>query len=120
MRGDKHLTKTRQYAWVYRTGKSWANRYVVMKVAPNGLELSRYGISVSRRIGTAVTRNHVKRLLREILRQTPLKTGWDIVAIARPPSAEVSYATLKKAVGEQLSQAQLVQGDDERVCLATD
>lgn len=117
MPAEQRLKKTGEYAFVYEKGSSWTNRLVVMKAVPNGRISSRYGISVSKRLGTAVVRNRVKRLLREILRLTPIKVGWDIILIARPAAAKADYSTLKKAVGELLTRAQLLKGEDERVCL---
>jgi len=109
MRGEEHLTKPKQYALVYNQGRAWISDLVVMKALPNGLVLSRYGISVSKRIGKAVTRNRVKRLLREILRLTPLEPGWDIIFIARPLAANTDYARLEKSIGNLLSRAQLLR-----------
>ncbi len=114
MRGEQYLTKPRQYASVYGEGSSWASRVVVIKVLPNGLALSRYGLSVSRRVGKAVTRNRLKRLLREILRATPLRSGWDIVLIVRPAAATADYASLKGAVEGLLSRAHLLETDKDR------
>ncbi|MFC2024886.1 ribonuclease P protein component [Chloroflexota bacterium] len=113
MRGEEHLTEPRQYALVYSKGSSWVSELVVMKVLPNGLALSRYGFSVSKRIGKAVTRNRVKRLLREVLRIMPLKSGWDIIFIARPAVATVNYASLKKTVEDLLSRARLLEANEE-------
>ena len=113
----KYLTKPEQYALVYNKGSSWISSLVVMKVLPNGLSLSRYGFSVSRRIGKAVVRNRVKRLLREILRQTPLQSGWDIIFIARPAAATADYATLEKSVNDLLSRARLLRREHEKVRL---
>jgi len=109
MRGEEYLTKSEQYALVYNKGTSWVNNLMVMKTLPNGLGLSRYGLSVSRRIGKAVTRNRVKRLFREILRLTPLQPGWDIIFIARPAVATASYARLEKSIDSLLSQARLLR-----------
>jgi len=83
-----------------------------MKALPNGLTLSRYGFSVSQRIGKAVTRNRVKRLFRQILRLKSLEPGWDIVFIARPLAANANYAGLEKAIDDLLSRAQLLGPKD--------
>ena len=119
MKGEEHLTKREQYARVSGEGNSRADALLVMKFLPNGLSLSRYGISVSRRVGTAVVRNRVKRLLREILRVTPLKPGMDIVFIARISAATASYAALKKAVEGLLFRTKLLAEENERVSLGT-
>ena len=116
MGGEEYLTKTEQYALVYSKGSSWASGLLVMRAFPNGLTLSRYGFSVSKRVGKAVIRNRVKRLLREILRQTLLESGWDIMFIARSSAATVDYASLKKSVESLLFQARLMR-NYEGVCL---
>jgi ribonuclease P protein component len=84
-----------------------------MKATPNGLILSRYGFSVSKRVGKAVTRNRIKRLFREILRVMPLKSGWDIIFIARP-AVSTEYANLKRSVEDLLSRAHLLETGEEQ------
>ena len=119
VRGEQYLTKRAQFGLVYDGGSSWVSKMMVMKALPNGLDLSRYGFTVSRRVGNAVVRNRVKRLLREVLRQTRLQPGWDIIFIARSPVARANYAGLGKSVRGLLSRAGLLMGEYEGVCPQT-
>jgi ribonuclease P protein component len=109
MRGEKFLTEPRQYERVYSQGVSRTSGPVILKVMPNHLEISRYGISVSRRVGNAVTRNKVKRRLREIIRLTVLKAGWDMVFIARASAAGCNYERLSKNVISLLQRDNIVE-----------
>ncbi len=114
---EEYLTKPKQYALVYSKGGSWASSLLVMKALPNGLALSRCGFSVSKRVGGAVTRNRVKRLLREILRLTPIKPGRDVIFIARPAAATADYANIEKSTKSLLSRAQLLMREYEEAGL---
>ncbi|MFC1983521.1 ribonuclease P protein component [Chloroflexota bacterium] len=117
MKREEYLTKSEQYALVYKEGRSWVSSLMVMKALPNGLNLSRYGFSVSKRVGKAVIRNRAKRLLREILRLTPVEPGWDIIFLARPATATADYAELKKSVESLLFQAKLLLENYEGIRL---
>jgi ribonuclease P protein component len=112
MKGEIYLTKPPQYMLVYGQGKSWASGPVVMKTLPNGLSFSRFGLSVSKRIGNAVTRNRTKRRLREILRRARLVQGWDIIIIARPSINGITYDSLQKTIENLLNKADLVNTAD--------
>jgi ribonuclease P protein component len=116
MRGEEYITKPEHYARVYDKGSSWASELVVMKALPNQLARTRYGFSVSRRLGGAVVRNRVKRRLREILRSLPLEAGWDIIFIARPKAAAASFANLEKAVRGLLTRARILVREYEGAC----
>jgi ribonuclease P protein component len=98
---------------VYAKGRSWAAREIVIRVLPNGLDITRYGLTVSRRVGKAVIRNRVKRRLREILRKMDLSPGWDIVVVARNTAASAGFTTLGKSVESLLTKAGLFVGEHE-------
>lgn len=80
-----------------------------MKATPNGLGISRYGFAVTKKVGKAVQRNRVKRLLREIMRLQSLKSGWDIVFIARSVAVNADYHQLEQVVTRLLARAQLLE-----------
>jgi ribonuclease P protein component len=85
------LAKRRDFEAVFKNGVSFASRYIVFYARPNDLNgASRLGLSVSRKLGKAVLRNRVKRLLREAMRKglAGLFVSYDFVIIARKASAE--------------------------------
>ena len=106
---EDRLTRPQQYSLVYREGSSWQSDLIIIKALPNNQDISRYGVSVNKRVGNAVKRNRVKRLLREIMKITALKPGWDIVYIVRPAAAEADFSALKSTVKGLLTQAALLE-----------
>ena len=107
---ERRLTKKSEFATVYSQGRAWANDLFVMKAIPNQLGLTRYGFLVSKRVGKAVVRNRIKRLLREGARLTPIEPGWDIIFIAREATATCNYYQIKKAMEELFCHAHLLKG----------
>ncbi len=103
------LTKRAQYVSVYRQGSTYIDNLIVMKVLPNKLNLSRYGFSVTKKVGKAVQRNRLRRLLREIMRLKLIEPGWDIVLIARSEAVAAGYHQLGESVARLLGRAQLLQ-----------
>lgn len=100
MRFSDSLKKNDDFKNVYKKGKSYANKYLVMYVLKNNKEVNRIGISVSRKVGNSVVRHRVTRLVRESYRlhENIFNSGLDIVVIARICAAEVSYIEIKNAM----------------------
>ena len=109
MKREERITRPGQYAEVYGKGKSYPSELIVLRTLPNNLAHSRYGLSVSKKVGNAVTRNKLKRRLREINRMEPLKPGWDIVYILRPAAAKASFSSLKKSIDILLAKADILE-----------
>ena len=100
MQFSESLKKNHQFQFVFRNGKSYANKYLVMYVKENGLEKNRIGISVSKKVGNSVVRHRVTRLVRESYRlhESIFNSGLDIVIVARPGAATVGYNEVESAL----------------------
>ena len=98
MRREQRLTRGGDFARVYDHGKSWVNNLLVMRAIPSELDRTRIGFSVSKRVGNAVVRNRVKRMLRQAVQDGTWETGWDVVIIARSAAAASDFHQLGSAV----------------------
>ena len=92
------LKKNHEFRRLYSKGKSAAAATLVCYCRKNGRACSRVGYTVSNKIGNAVTRNRIRRRLREIYRlhEHTLKQGYDIVIVARHKAAETDYHRLER------------------------
>lgn len=120
--GRGRLSRSAEFERVYRQGRSVANRHLVLYTFPNGsTQRPRLGLSVSRKVGGAVQRNRVKRLLREAFAQTEgdLKPDQDVVVVARPPAGELAeregLAGVDGALQELIAKAGLREGSADVV-----
>ena len=109
MRRDQRLRKSRDFAAVRREGRSWPSHYLVLGARPNGLETTRFGFSVGKRVGNAVVRNRVKRRLREAARLSIVQDGWDLVFIARKDCSSASYQQLADSMSGLLKRARVLE-----------
>ena len=93
------IKKNSDFQKVYRAGKSYANRLLVMYVMANGEESNSVGISVSKKVGNSIVRHHITRLLREIFRLNNhrIETGLNIIVVARVAAKESDYKHLESA-----------------------
>lgn len=92
----KHRLRTRpEYLRVQRRGRRVKGKYLVVIRLPNQAGHSRFGLVVSRKVGNAVTRNRVKRWLREIVRRLDRHDPVDLVVIARSQAASAGLSALR-------------------------
>ena len=100
MKFSESLKKNSDFQKVYRQGKSYAKRYLVMYVLENHTEGNRLGISVSKKVGNSVIRHHLTRLIRESYRlhEDMFNNGLDIVVIARSTARDISYHETESAL----------------------
>ncbi|HYU20976.1 MAG TPA: ribonuclease P protein component [Chloroflexota bacterium] len=110
MKRAYRLRRDTDFKRVRAAKRSWAHPLLVLFVAPNEAQATRVGISVGKQVGGAVVRNRVRRRVREAvrLRHPELRSGQDLVFIARPPSANADWSALQGATEELLRRAQLL------------
>ena len=100
MNFTESLKRNSDFQFVYKKGKSYANKYLIMYVIENNQETNRVGISVSKKVGNSVIRHRVKRLIKESYRlhEKIFNSGLDIVVIARNSASDISYKEMESAL----------------------
>ena len=85
---------------MYKNGKSYANKFLVMYVLENHTVENRLGISVSKKVGNSIVRHRITRLIRESYRlnKEKFQQGYDIVVIARATSKDRTYQEIESAL----------------------
>ncbi|WP_449538285.1 ribonuclease P protein component [Ferdinandcohnia sp. Marseille-Q9671] len=111
MKKEYRIKKNQDFQTAFKSGKSSANRQFVVYVYQNeGQEHFRIGLSVSKKIGNAVTRNRIKRLIRQFfLEHKSLVKDKDYVIIARKPVAQMSYEEVQKSLLHVLKLAKVLK-----------
>jgi ribonuclease P protein component len=110
MQPQFRLRSQQDFARLRRDGRAFHNRNLLISVMPNGLPHNRYGFITSKQLGNAVTRNRVRRLLREAVRllHPRLHTGYDLVLVARHALVGQPFSAVQRILEELSTQASLV------------
>jgi ribonuclease P protein component len=107
MNKHQRIKKNKEFQRIFKKGKSFANRQFIVYVLKSDQPEFRLGLSVSKKVGNAVTRNRIKRFIRQAFleNQTLLMQNADYVIIARPQSADLDYHESKKSLEHVLKIA---------------
>ena len=97
---SESLKKYGDFQRVYKKGKSYANKYLIMYILEQDTQKNRIGISVSKKVGNSIVRHRITRLIRESYRlnETLFVSGLDIVVIARPGAKERNFFDIESAL----------------------
>ncbi len=113
MRKKYRLRANADFQRIRRQGHTLLHPLMVISILPNGLDHSRFGFAVGRRIGKAVKRNQIKRRMREAMRvrnrNNEIVAGWDVVLVARGPIRDASYHDIDRAIGHLVRRARLLR-----------
>ncbi|MDD3795163.1 MAG: ribonuclease P protein component [Lachnospiraceae bacterium] len=100
MEFSESLKKNKDFQFIYRNGKSYGNKYLVIYVLKTNDKRNRVGISVSKKVGNSVVRHHLTRLIRESYRLNESKfvSGLDLIVIARPGAKGRNFFEIESAL----------------------
>lgn len=108
---ENRLKSKRSFQFVYNKGRSYVDGMSVLYVLPNQGEELKLGCAVGKKLGCAVVRNHVKRLMREVFRQHKenLVNGYHIIWMARRNLVKADFKTFEKVFLRLSKKAALLQ-----------
>ncbi len=104
------LTKNFEYIKVYQAGRRWSSPFFTVYIKENGLDTTRLGVSVSKRIGNSVVRNRIKRRLKEVFKKNTkkIKKGFDVVISAKKPARDADFWVVEKEVINLLKRGHML------------
>lgn len=107
------IKKNLEYKSVYNCKNSVSDYNLVLFIKKNNYSYNRYGFTAAKKIKKAVTRNIIRRRLKEIVRlnECKLKEGYDIIFMARVNASESDYKNLLKSFNKLIKKNNLFKGD---------
>ena len=110
MKRNFRLTRRKDFLKVRSEGQTQKNQYAVLLYRKNELRQSRAAVVASKKIGNAVQRNRVKRVIRACIDRywDGIHPGWDLIFYARVSSSKSSFDELCTAVEDLLKNANLI------------
>ncbi|MDL2248438.1 ribonuclease P protein component [Tyzzerella sp. OttesenSCG-928-J15] len=116
MKNTVSLKKNYEFRQVYNRGKSIANKLLVLYIMPNGTSSNKLGFSVSKKVGKSVTRSRVTRLIRESYRlgEDKIKSGYDIVFIARPSCNGAGFKEIDSALWHLIKKSSMLNNSIDK------
>jgi len=102
----ERVGKKSEYIEVYQNGCSFETKHFKLNILKNSRNIRRLGISVSKKTGNAVVRNHVKRIIREFFRLNKklFPQNSDIVVTVKPGAVDQTYHSISKELNAVLSR----------------
>ena len=122
MQNTESLRKTADFKIVYKTGKAYADKNIVIYVRENNTDINRLGISASKKVGNSVVRHRFARLVREVYRlhENIFNSGLDIVVVARSRAKDASYFDIEKSFLSLAGKSHLRKNDEVKDEESTD
>ena len=112
------LKRRQDFNRVYNRGKSFSNCELVLYVYYNKeTKEQRIGISVSKKVGNAVMRNRIRRLIKEVVsqlkREFTLKGNLDLIIVARQPAAQMNYQDFRRSIIDLFNKSSIVVSNNK-------
>ena len=104
------IKKDKKFKYIYTNGRSFANKKLVMYYIKNNEEKLQIGISISKKVGKAVVRNRLRRLIKENIRLSEnIKNGYSIIFLARVGADDLNFDTMKSSMNHILRKCELLE-----------
>lgn len=111
---QERVRRRPEFEQVYEHGLRLSGRFMTLFVAPNGGTQCRLGVAATRKLGSAVVRNRVKRLARELFRKQKPPAGLDVIIVPRREMLDAPFASLEADYNSTLARRERNQPHPRR------